>query len=82
VTDTTPEILELQHRLLLERTGAERFRMAVSMSQTARAIVRSSLPPELTEAEQRVQLFLRLYGEDFSRTERERIIERIRASSR
>jgi len=80
VKDTSPEMRELQHRLLMERSGEERLRMAVSMCQTARALVLSSLPDHITRAERRVQLFLRMYGNDFAPLERARIVERIRTS--
>lgn len=75
--DTSEEVLQLQRQLLMERSGEERFRMAVSMCQAARTIVRSSLPDDLTPGEQRAHLFLRLYGSDFSPAERTQIIERL-----
>ena len=78
MNDTTPEMQELHRRLLMERSGEERVRMCFSMNQSARAIVWSTLPEDLSATERRVRFFLRLYGNDFSEEEKENIIARIR----
>jgi len=76
--DTSPEIESLHRAMLLERSGEDRFRMAMAMNQSARAIVAASLPTDLSEKDRRVQIFLRFYGSDFSETERAEIVSRIR----
>lgn len=81
MNDTSLEMRELQNRLLMERSGEERFLMAVSMCQTARAIVRSSLSRDLPKVERRVQLFLRYYADDFDPAVREDIVAWIRSGS-
>lgn len=80
MNDTSTEMRDLQHCLLMKRSGEERFLMSISMCSTARAIVRSSLPPHLSETEQRVQMFLRLYGDEFEADSRQRVIDRIRSA--
>lgn len=56
---------------------AERLRMASSMFDTGRALLRIGLKRQnesIGEAQLRAQIFLRLYGEDFSGTEIKRIL--------
>lgn len=80
MNDTSPEVSELQLKMLLDLTGEARFLMGLSMNRTAREIVLSSLPDSLTGAEKRVALFLRYYGDDFDEQEREKIIESLRTA--
>lgn len=45
-------------------SGEERFVIGARMSESAREMVKASLPPGLSEAEKRWQLFQRLYGNE------------------
>ena len=45
-------------------SGAERLMMGAQMSESAREMVKASLPPGLSKSEQRRQLFQRLYGNE------------------
>ena len=45
-------------------SGEVRFMMGAQMSESAREMVKASLPPGLSEAEQRRQLFERFYGDE------------------
>jgi hypothetical protein len=45
-------------------SGEERFVMGAQMFDSAREMVKASLPPGLSEAEQRRQLFKRFYGKE------------------
>jgi hypothetical protein len=45
-------------------TPEERMRIAASMYETARAIVESSLPKELTLVQRRYAIVKRLYGDE------------------
>ena len=78
MTDTPLEVERLYRELLMQRSGQERMMMASRMFDAARAMVLASLPPDLTEAERRVALFLRIYGDDFDPETRERICNRLR----
>ena len=69
----------MHHKLLMARSNEERFRMGISMCQTARTIVWSSLPDDLDPTERRVQFFLRYYGGEFDADEREQITSHIRS---
>ena len=45
-------------------SGEVRFIMGAQMSESAREMVKASLPSGLSEAEQRRQLFERFYGDE------------------
>jgi hypothetical protein len=62
VTDTLPEIERIIRDKLMARSGEERFVMGAQMFDSAREMVKASLPRGLSKAEQRRQLFKRIYG--------------------
>jgi len=49
---------------LMALSGEVRFMMGAQMSESAREMVKASLPSGLSEAEQRRQLFERFYGDE------------------
>jgi hypothetical protein len=62
MNDTSPEIEAMIRERYRQMTPDERVRIAASMFETARAIVLSSLPPNLSRREQRLALARRFYG--------------------
>jgi hypothetical protein len=64
MTDTSPRIERLMRDKLMAFSGEERFVMGAQMFDSACEMVKASLPPGLSEAEQRRQLFKRLYGKE------------------
>ena len=64
MTDTPPEIDRMVCDKIMERSGEERFIMGAEMFDGAREMVKASLPRGLSEAEQRRQLFKRIYGKE------------------
>jgi hypothetical protein len=64
MTDTPPEIEQLVRDKTMARTNEERFIMGANTFESAIEMVKASLPPGLSTAEQRCQLFKRVYGED------------------
>jgi hypothetical protein len=62
VTDTLPGIERIMRDKLMARSGEERFVMGAQMFDSAREMVKASLPRGLSKAEQRRQLFKRIYG--------------------
>jgi hypothetical protein len=64
MTDTPPEIERIVRDKLMALSGEERFVMGAQMFDSAREMVKASLPPGLSEAEQRRQLFKRFYGKE------------------
>jgi hypothetical protein len=77
MNDTHPEVAVRFRELMMSKTGRERLLMGCSMYETAKEIVRSSIysnHPGITEAGMRREIFLRFYGREFRRAEREKII--------
>ena len=66
MTDTPPEIERMTRDKLMVLSGEERFVMGAQMFESAREMVKASLPRGLSEAEQRRQLFKRLYGKELN----------------
>ena len=64
MTDTSPEIERMVRDKIMARSGEERFGMGTQMCESAREMVKASLPPGLSEAELRRQLCKRLYGKE------------------
>lgn len=63
MNDTTPEIAEKVHEMMMARTGAERLIMGSAMFDLARKLVLASLPKNLPEEELKRRLFERIYGQ-------------------
>ena len=66
MTDTPAEIERIMRDKLMERSGEERFVMGAQMFDSACEMVKASLPPGLSETEQRRQLFKRLYRKEIA----------------
>ena len=64
MTDTSPEIERMMRDRIMALSGEERFVMGAQMSESAREMVKASLPQDLLEPEQRRQLFKRIYREE------------------
>jgi hypothetical protein len=73
--------MERRYRdMLMQRSGAERLKMASSMFATARRLIVASVlenDPLASPATIRRALFLRFYGADFDAETREKILARI-----
>ena len=65
VTDTPPEIELMVREKIMALSNEERFVIGAQMFDSAREMVKASLPPDLSEAERRRRLFKRLYGDEF-----------------
>lgn len=76
--DTPKAIQDLYRRLLMERSGAERLKMAFNMFDTARTLVKASLQVQLCSDEDlRARLFIRTYGADFTPERVEDIVKKL-----
>jgi hypothetical protein len=62
MSDTPPEIERMMRDKLMALSGEERFVMGAQMFDSAREMIMASLPPGLSEAQRRRQLFKRIYG--------------------
>ena len=63
-TDTPPEVEEMIREKIMARSGEERFIMGAEMFDSAREMVKASLPKNLSETERRRLLFKRIYGKE------------------
>jgi hypothetical protein len=77
MNDTFPEAQKIQDELFARLSGEERLLMGLEMFVTARKIVLSSFPENLTGNEINKRLFLRFYGSDFSEEEKDKILKKI-----
>lgn len=64
VKDTAPEINAMIFAAMMRRTPEERLMMSFDMMATARKLVWSSLDPQGTEAERRIEFCKRFHGID------------------
>lgn len=64
MNDTSPKVAALVAERHRKMTSDERIRIASSMFDTARAIVESSLSPNLGRRERRLAYARRMYGEE------------------
>lgn len=64
MTDTPPEIQKILDERFQALTPTERVMMASQMFDSARQIILSSFPPDLSEIEVKRRLCERLYGDE------------------
>jgi hypothetical protein len=62
MTDTTEEIKQMVREQIMARSPAERFVIGAEMFDSAMAVVKASLPANISRDEYKRQLFKRLYG--------------------
>ncbi len=80
MNDAQKQIEQRYKEMLMSLTPSERLRMASRMYDTARKLINSGIKdrwPHLNAAQLRGQVFLRMYGSDFTAAEIERIVNRI-----
>ena len=66
VTDTSPDIERMVRDRMMARSGEERFIIGAQMFDSAREMVKASLPRDLSETEQRRLLFKRICGKELT----------------
>ena len=82
--DTHPDIAVRFRDLMMRKSGQERLLMGCSMYDTAKEIVRSAVrnrQPGITDAEIKREIFLRFYGPEFSRADREKFLSALASDS-
>ena len=78
--DTQATIEQRYKEMLLSRSPLERLKMASRMYDSGRKLVISGIlkgRQHLDTSRLRAQLFLRMYGNDFTAADREKIIKKI-----
>ena len=79
--DTHPDVEIRFRKLIMSKSGEQRLLMGCSMFDAAKKIVQSAMAsqqPEITAQEMRKGTFLRFYGQEFSQTDREKILSVLR----
>ena len=79
--DTPPDVQARFDELMRQRSGNDRVRMMSDMFDFAKSLVLSNLReihPGVTDAELRVLLFDRLYGEEIDPDQRLDVLARLR----
>ena len=71
VTDTPPEIEHFIRERIMACSGEERFIMGARMFDSAREMVKASLPRGLSKAEEHRLLFKRIYGKELDLGDRD-----------
>jgi hypothetical protein len=77
MNDTHPEMAVRFRDLMKAKTNEQRLLMGCSMFDTAKQIVQSAIysqRPSIHPQEMRKEVFLRFYGLEFSRADREKIL--------
>ncbi len=77
MNDTNPDIAVRFRNLMMRKSGQERLLMGCSMYDTAKQIVLSAIHnrrPGITDAEIKREIFLRFYGLEFSRADKEKFL--------
>ncbi len=80
MNDTAPDMKKKFAAMIAARSPEERLQMASHMFETGRALLRVGLQKQyhtLDEAQLSTKIFLRLYKNDFSRVEINRIVAHI-----
>jgi hypothetical protein len=78
--DTPTKIKQRYNEMLLSKSPLERLRMASRMYDSVKKLAISGILKErqhLDTSRLRGELFLRIYGNDFSATDREQIMKKI-----
>jgi hypothetical protein len=78
--DTSPEMESRFNEMIMKKSGEERLKMGFSMFDMARRQIMASVIMNKPDADIkyiRKEIFLRLYSEEFSKKEQERILTRI-----
>jgi len=69
--DTSEKVERIYNEMMMKKTPEERVKMCFSMLNTARRIVLSTIN---NKKNWRKEMFLRFYGDEFSSTQKEKII--------
>ena len=78
--DTSPQVKEIMKKLWQGKTPGERLAMGCSMFDFAKELVRSNLRQEhagIPLQTERQELFLRFYGDQFTPTQKEKILKHL-----
>ena len=74
MNDTPENIDEIYRKMLMQQTGEKRILMGLSMFDLAARLMISSIKEMHTAKDFKKQIFLRMYDNDFTQAEKEKIL--------
>lgn len=74
MNDTPENIDEIYRKMLMKLTGEKRILMSLSMFDLAAELMISRIMEMYTVKDFKKQIFLRMYDNDFTQTEKEKIL--------
>ena len=74
MNDTPENIDEIYRKMLMALTGEKRILMSLSMFDLAARLMISSITEMYTAKDFKKQIFLRMYDNDFTQAEKEKIL--------
>jgi hypothetical protein len=83
MNDTYPDITIRFQNLMMHKSGEQRLLMGCSMYDSARQIVRSAVynkHPQITAGQMKKEIFIRFYGLEFNKVDREKIFSVLESS--
>ncbi|MBI2967838.1 MAG: hypothetical protein HYY40_08500 [Bacteroidetes bacterium] len=81
MNDTSPYMQSVFHNLIMSKTPSERIAMCFEMMEDGYRLIESRIReerPDLTEQELKIEIFRRLYKNDFPEKEMSDIISRMK----
>ena len=81
MNDTSANMLLYYQKMIMSRSGRERMQMGFSMFDTAKQIAKSAIlehEPEISTKDMNKKIFLRFYGQEYSKEQKEKILEALR----
>lgn len=66
MNDTSPDIAKMVHERYMQMSGEQRMMIGIQMFETARKIVLSSFPDDVSESEKRRLLCERFYSKEIT----------------
>ena len=75
MNDTSHHIQQVYSKMLMNKTVEERMKMSSSMFEVSKTLIESSIKVDLSTIEKKIFILKRLYSNDFSEDEMNRIVE-------
>jgi hypothetical protein len=80
--DTDPRIEKIYSDMMKSKSGAEKLKMGCSMFSTSKKLIEAGIRhrrPDISDIDLKIAVFLKLYGDDFDKEQKQNIIAHLRA---
>ena len=64
--DTSFEIQQIFSQKIMRKSGVERLKLGTSMFEAAKKLALASFPDNISDKHRKIMLFKRIYGNDFT----------------